>query len=112
ARRAARGPGAGARPPGLAGPADPAGLPWLALVLMALGLIQLPLGNGFSRWIECQADDFALVTTGNVPAFIGAMERLAQLNLAERRPNRLNEIAFYSHPGLERRIERARGSEA
>jgi STE24 endopeptidase len=97
---------------GLAEPADPAGLPWLALVLMALGLIQLPLGNGFSRWIERQADDFALATTGNVPAFIGAMERLAQLNLAERRPNRLKEIVFYSHPALERRIERARASEA
>jgi STE24 endopeptidase len=94
---------------GLSGPADPAGLPWLALVLMALGLIQLPLGNGFSRWIERQADDFALATTGNAPAFIGAMERLAGLNLAEQRPSRLKEIFLYSHPPIERRIARARG---
>src|SRR5215468_1842073 len=35
----------------LSGPADPAGLPWLALVALALGLIQLPVTNGFSRWI-------------------------------------------------------------
>ncbi|HYS18265.1 MAG TPA: M48 family metalloprotease [Candidatus Binatia bacterium] len=95
---------------GLAGPADPAGLPWLALVALALGLVQLPLGNGFSRWIERQADDFALATTGNSPAFVGAMERLARLNLAERRPNRLKEIVLYSHPALERRIARARGA--
>src|SRR4030095_9138866 len=88
------------------------GLPWRGRVLMALGLIQLPLGNGFSRWIERQADDFALATTGNAPAFIGAMERLAQLNLAERRPNRLKEIVFDSHPALERRIERARAGSA
>ena len=108
ARLAALGLDAGVPLLGLAGPADPAGLPWLALVLLALGLIQLPLGNGFSRWIERQADDFALATTGNAPAFIGAMERLAQLNLAERRPNRLKEIVFYSHPALQRRIERAR----
>src|SRR6266850_662655 len=95
---------------GLAGPADPAGLPWLALVALALGLVQLPLGNGFSRWIERQADDFALATTGNSPAFVGAMERLARLNLAERQPNRLKEIVLYSHPALERRIARARGA--
>jgi STE24 endopeptidase len=98
---------------GLSGPADPAGLPWLALVVMALGLIQLPLANGFSRWIERQADDFALATTGNACAFIGAMERLGGLNLAERRPNRLKEIFLYSHPALERRIARAeRGGRA
>jgi len=92
---------------GLAGSADPAGLPWLALVALALGLVQLPLGNSFSRWIERQADDFALAATGNAPAFIGAMERLARLNLAERRPSRLKEIVLYSHPALERRIARA-----
>jgi len=50
--------------------------------------------NGFSRWIERQADDFALATTGNSPAVVGAMERLARLNLAERRPNRLKEIVL------------------
>lgn len=92
---------------GLAGPADPAGLPWLALVAMALGLVQLPAANGFSRWIERQADDFALATTGNVAAFVGAMERLGSLNLAERRPSRLKEIFLYSHPALDRRIARA-----
>ncbi|PYN73552.1 MAG: peptidase M48 [Candidatus Rokuibacteriota bacterium] len=106
-RLAAFGLDAGGARFGLAGPADPAGLPWLALVALALGLVQLPLGNGFSRWIERQADDFALATTGNAPAFIGAMERLARLNLAERRPSRLKEIVLYSHPALERRIARA-----
>jgi STE24 endopeptidase len=90
-------------------PTDPAGVPWLALVLTATGLVMAPLGNGFSRWIERQADDFALATTRNAAAFIGAMERLAALNLAERRPHRLKEIFFYSHPAIERRIARARG---
>jgi STE24 endopeptidase len=94
----------------LAGPADPAGLPWLALVAMALGLVQLPLTNGFSRFIERQADDFAVSTTGNAAAFVGAMERLAALNLAERSPSRLKEIFLYSHPSLDRRIARARSA--
>jgi STE24 endopeptidase len=97
---------------GLAGPADPAGLPWLALVFMLLGAVQLPLSNGFSRWIERQADDFALRLTRDPAAFIGAMERLGSLNLAERRPHRLEELLLYSHPALERRIARARGEPA
>src|SRR5438128_2609455 len=49
----------------------------------------------------------ALATTGNASAFVGAMERLAGLNLAERRPSRLKEIVLYSHPALERRLARA-----
>ena len=100
---------AGAPALGLAGPADPAGMPWLALVLLALSLVALPLGNGVSRRIERQADDFALAATGNPGAFIAAMERLAELNLAERRPSRWKEFVLYSHPALERRIARARG---
>jgi STE24 endopeptidase len=96
----------------LAGPADPAGLPWLALMFMLLGALQLPLANGFSRRLERQADDFALALTGDPAAFIGAMERLGTLNLAERRPHRLKELLLYSHPALDRRIARARGDAA
>jgi STE24 endopeptidase len=97
---------------GWAGRAEPAGLPWLALVFMGLGVIQMPLANGFSRWIERQADDFALALTHDPAAFIGAMERLGALNLAERRPHRLKELLLYSHPALDRRIARARGEPA
>ena len=97
---------------GLQDRADPAGLPWLALVLTLLGAVQLPLTNGFSRWIERQADDFALALTRDPAAFIGAMERLGSLNLAERRPHRLKELLLYSHPALDRRIARARGEVA
>src|SRR5438445_810361 len=82
------------------------------LLALASGLVQMPLANGFSRWIERQADDFALATTGNAPAFVGAMERLAGLNLAERRPSRLKEIVLYSHPALDRRIARAAAAAA
>jgi STE24 endopeptidase len=103
---------AGGRWWGLAGPADPAGLPWLALVVMLLGVIQLPLSNAFSRRVERRADDFALALTRDPTAFIGAMERLGSLNLAERRPHPLKEFLLYSHPALDRRIARARGDAA
>jgi STE24 endopeptidase len=93
----------------LSGVADPAGLPWLALVTLAVGAVTLPLGNTFSRFVERQADAWALATTRDPDAFVGAMERLATLNLAERRPSRFKEIVLYSHPALDRRIARARG---
>jgi len=93
---------------GYAGVADPAGLPWLALVLAALGLLLTPLVNAFSRYVERQADDFALALTRDPDGFIGAMERLAALNLAERRPHPLKEALLFSHPALDRRIARAR----
>ena len=93
---------------GLDGLADPAGVPWLALVLGALGLVTIPLANLHSRAIERRADDFALTLIGDAGAFIGAMERLAELNLAERNPPRLKEIVLYSHPAVDRRIARAR----
>jgi STE24 endopeptidase len=90
--------------------ADPAGMPWLALVLAVLGLVLTPLINAFSRHIERQADDFALALTRDPDGFIGAMERLATLNLAERRPHPLKEALLFSHPALDRRIARARAA--
>jgi STE24 endopeptidase len=97
---------------GLEGPTDPAGLPWLALVLLGVGLVTMPLVNAWSRRLERQADDFALQLTGDVAAFVGAMQRLASLNLAERRPHWLKEVLFYSHPSIDRRIARALQSSA
>src|SRR5437762_1077590 len=93
---------------GYASVADPAGLPWLALVLAALGLVLTPLVHAFSRYIEPQADHLALALTRDPAGFIGAMERLAALNLAERRPHPLKEALLFSHPALDRRIARAR----
>ena len=93
---------------GLAGPADLAGLPLFGLILMAAGLVALPLGNGWSRRVERQADDFALGATRNLGAFVQAMERLAALNLAERDPHPVKEFFLYSHPSIGRRVARAR----
>jgi STE24 endopeptidase len=94
----------------LAGVADPAGLPWLALVLATLGVVTAPLVNAFSRRVERQADDFALALTRDPAGFVDAMERLAALNLAERRPHPLKEALLFSHPALDRRIARARAT--
>jgi STE24 endopeptidase len=93
---------------GLTGPADIAGLPLFGLILALLGLAALPVANGWSRRVEWQADRFALEIIPDPGAFIGAMERLATLNLAERNPHRLEELFLYSHPAIDRRIAHAR----
>ncbi|HTG11781.1 MAG TPA: M48 family metalloprotease [Candidatus Eisenbacteria bacterium] len=93
---------------GLTGPADIAGLPLFGLILVLVSLAALPVANGWSRRVEWQADRFALETIPDPRAFIGSMERLATLNLAEREPHRLEELFLYSHPAIERRIAHAR----
>ncbi len=98
----------GARWLGLDGPADIAGLPLFGLVLVAVSLAALPVANGWSRHVERRADRFALETIADPRAFIGSMERLATLNLAERDPHRLEEFFLYSHPSIGRRIAHAR----
>ena len=92
---------------GLAGKSDPAALPLWALVTTGVTLASLPVMNGWSRHVERRADDFALDLTRKPGAFVGAMERLASLNLAERRPHFLEEWLLYSHPSVGRRIDRA-----
>ncbi|HQA69851.1 MAG TPA: M48 family metallopeptidase, partial [Aggregatilineales bacterium] len=93
---------------GLAGMADPAGLPVFALAVGVVGLIAMPLGNAFSRWRERRADAFALRVTGMPQAFAAAMTRLANQNLSEVAPEPWVVVLFYSHPPLAERIERAR----
>lgn len=92
---------------GLAGIADPAGLPLLGLTVGAVGLVAMPLGNAFSRWRERLADRFALELTGKPHAFADAMTRLANQNLAEYDPERWEVVLLYSHPPLAERIARA-----
>lgn len=95
-------------PLGFTGPADFANLPLLLLVAGSVSLVALPAANAFSRHLERRADAFALRVTGKRDAFIGAMEKLAHQNLAERHPSRWIEILFYTHPPVEKRIAFAR----
>ena len=86
--------------------ADLAAFPLLGLALGAFGLITMPIGNAYSRWRESLADEYALQTTRNAEAFIGAMEKLANQNLAELEPEGWVEWLLYSHPSIGKRIKR------
>lgn len=86
------------------GLADPATMPLIAATLGVFGLVTLPLTNGFSRWVEHRADVYALETTGKADAFISAMTRLANQNLAEAYPPAIIEFLLYNHPSIGRRL--------
>jgi len=87
---------------------DFANLPLLALVSAALSLILLPALNAYSRYNERQADRYCWQSLPNVNPFITAMDKLSAQNLSEKRPSRLVEILFHSHPAVSRRIAAAR----
>jgi STE24 endopeptidase len=86
---------------------DPAGIPILLTAAGALALLVKPLLNAQSRNHERRADAFALRMTKNPSAFISAMRRLGQQNLAEDHPSRLVQAFFYTHPPIKERLRAA-----
>jgi STE24 endopeptidase len=92
---------------GFGGVSDIANFPLLALLITALSLLVLPGVNYFSRRLETAADRYALDVTGDSLAFVSSMEKLADLNLANKSPNKIIEFIFYSHPSIEERIKLA-----
>lgn len=89
---------------GFAGLGDFANLPLFALVSTALFLLLSPAVNAHSRALERQADGYALRATRNAAAFVSSMEKLADLNLAERKPHPWIEFIFHGHPSIEKRV--------
>lgn len=85
--------------------ADLAAFPLLGLAISVFGFITMPLGNAYSRWREGMADEYSLQTTHKAGAFIGAMEKLANQNLAELEPEPWVEFLLYDHPPIGKRIK-------
>jgi STE24 endopeptidase len=86
---------------------DFANLPLLVLVVTVLSFLALPALNAFSRFNERQADRYAFESIASVDPFISSMNKLAEQNLAERRPSRFVEWFFHSHPAISRRLQAA-----
>ncbi len=83
---------------------DCANLPLIVLVATVLSLVLLPAVNAHSRRMERQADAYALESIADQRVYVSALHKLAELNLAERRPHPWIEFIFYSHPSIEKRI--------
>ncbi|MFZ2096497.1 MAG: M48 family metallopeptidase [Anaerolineales bacterium] len=87
--------------------ADIAAFPLFLFVLGLYSLVTMPLENGFSRWRERRADDYALSLTHNGSAYASALRRLADQNLSDADPESWVEWLLYSHPALGKRIAMA-----
>jgi STE24 endopeptidase len=96
----------GVRALGYSGLDDVADMPLLALVMGAFLVTTTPLVNIFSRWREGLADEYALRVTRKPRAFVSAMVKLANQNLADVDPEPWVELLLYSHPALGKRIQR------
>jgi STE24 endopeptidase len=95
---------------GVRGQQDWAALGVLLLIASVLGFMGDPIGNGFSRMIEQDADVYGLeVTHGIVPnsneAAAHAFQVMGELDLDDPNPPRFIAIWLYSHPPLAERLE-------
>lgn len=79
-------------------------LPLLTLWGMLIGLILSPITNVISRKFEYEADEYAVVSTNKVSAFISVLEKLTEQNLGDKDPHPFVEWFFYSHPSIHKRI--------
>lgn len=92
---------------GLSGLTDPAGMSLLALWFSVLQFFFMPVQNGISRLFEWEADHFASEKCASPAAFASALERLAQINLADPNPPKWVEWWFHDHPPISHRIRSA-----
>jgi STE24 endopeptidase len=100
--------GAGGPALGLAGIADLAALPLVALAAALAWAAATPLRHALSRRQERRADAFALALTGGADAFDTAIRRLATRDLAEERPSVLARWLFHAHPPVAERLDAVR----
>ena len=84
---------------------DPRGIPVLVFLVSLLGLLASPLFNTFARTIETQADLYSLRTENRPDALSSALVKTAEYRYP--RPGTLEEIVFYDHPSVERRVRTA-----
>jgi STE24 endopeptidase len=84
---------------------DVASLPLLLLLLQLGSLAILPAALGFSRWMEHEADRFALELLQDNRAQATAFAKLQQTNLSNPRPGALYVLWRGTHPPLGARID-------
>lgn len=89
------------------GPADPAALPAMLLLMTLMAFVASPLVAGFSRHIEREADRFAIELTGLNEALASTFVKFAEDSKVDPDPPRFIEWWRYSHPAPQRRIDAA-----
>jgi len=94
---------------GIRGLADWASLPALLLLLSIFNFVADPISNGFSRYVEHQADVYGLEVTHGViqeagQAAAASFQVEGESYLADPDPNPVNVFLFYDHPPISDRI--------
>lgn len=84
---------------------DPEGLPILLLIVSVFGIVAQPALNAVIRTGESEADAYSLRTVNLPDALAGALVKTAEYRYP--RPSAVQEVLFYSHPSVEKRIRRA-----
>jgi STE24 endopeptidase len=84
---------------------DPEGLPVLLFIVSVIGIAAQPALNSVTRIGESEADAYSLRTVNLPDALATALVKTAEYRYP--RPSELEEVAFYSHPSVERRVRRA-----
>lgn len=85
-----------------------ANFPLLILALSTFAILTLPLSNIYSRYLEKEADTYAIKLTNQPQAFISGIKKLADQNLSDLDPNPLVEFCLYDHPSGKKRIQLAK----
>ena len=81
---------------------DPAGIPIIVIIISAVLLICQPLINTVIRVNEARADRYSVEHTQEADGLARALIQTAEYR--NPTPTRLEEILFYDHPSVERRI--------
>ncbi|WP_435418653.1 M48 family metallopeptidase [Parerythrobacter aurantius] len=84
---------------------EPRGLPVFAVVGSLLGLIVTPVTNSLTRIGENEADQYSLETVNEPDALATALIKTAEYRYP--RPAAWQEVLFYTHPSVEKRVLRA-----
>lgn len=78
------------------------GIPVMIFLVTLLGLLALPIVNTLVRIDESSADLYSLKMVNLPDAMVGALLKSAEFR--NPRPGAVEEILFYDHPSVERRI--------
>ena len=84
---------------------DPRGMPVLIFMVSLFALLTGPLFSSFSRMVERQADAYSLRTENRPDGLASALVKTAEYRYP--RPSALEEMLFYDHPSVERRVRAA-----
>ncbi|HZC17958.1 MAG TPA: M48 family metalloprotease [Caulobacteraceae bacterium] len=90
---------------GMAGVADPAGLPIVFLIFVTLGLLATPILDTQTRMQEAAADSFSLEHAHEPDGLARALVKTIAYRASS--PSDLEEFIFYDHPSVEHRVRKA-----